>query len=137
MGSACPPASDTFASEDPIRSGLKTMMPDSLQVPPRPSGALATTTGAPSANATFINFPRAKNPTDFPSGDQNGCFAPSVPGIILGSSESNVRTNNREPDASSPANTMDWPSGDTTGAEFSPTPAGSDHADLMRVTGVG
>ena len=80
-GPAAPPAAGTC--DRPVSRWwlCNTITPDELQVPPRASGALAIVTGAPPSTATFISLPLAKNPRDLPSGDQNGCFAPSVPAM--------------------------------------------------------
>ena len=91
------------------------------------------TTGTPPVTATFISLPSAKNPIDAPSGDQNGCLAPSVPATAVASSESSDRTNKRDGEPPLMAvNAIRRPSGDTTGAESSPVPAGSDHVNCVR-----
>jgi len=63
-------------------SGAKMITPREFQLPPRPNGAsqMDLTDDFPSA-ATFFSCPSAKNPSDWPSADQNGKVAPSVPGI--------------------------------------------------------
>ena len=94
------------------------------------------TTGTPPATATFISLPRAKNPSDVPSGDQNGCFAPSVPSMAVASSESSDRTNRRgvEPPLTA-VTAMRRPSGETIGAESSVVSGGSDHVNWVRAGG--
>ena len=94
-GCTGPPSADTLASPSKIMLGPNTIVPVGLHAPPFPSGASQMTTGTPPATATFISLPRAKNPSDVPSGDQNGCFAPSVPAMAVASRESSDRTNRR------------------------------------------
>jgi hypothetical protein len=52
--------------------GWNTMTPAGLQVPPLASGASAMSVTGPPIAAIFRNLPRAKNPIQRPSGDQNG-----------------------------------------------------------------
>ena len=68
------------------------MVPEGLHVPPLPSTASASTTGAPPSSATFISLPRAKNPSERPSGDQKGCLAPSEPTMTVASAAARART---------------------------------------------
>ena len=80
-------------------------------------------TGTPPAIATLISLPPAKNPSDLPSGDQNGCFAPSVPSITVASRESSDRTNRRGAELPVTAvKARRRPSGETIGAESSAVP---------------
>ena len=88
---------------------------------------------APPATATFISLPRAKNPSDRPSGDQNRCFAPSVPSMAVASRESSDRTNRRDGESPLTAvNAIRRPIGDD-GGESSAVPAGSDHVNCVRL----
>src|SRR5258706_1607366 len=52
--------------------------------PPRGLGDSARTVTGPPAAATFFRCPSAKNPTNFPSKDQKGKEAPSVPSSFRG-----------------------------------------------------
>src|SRR5215472_19277823 len=63
------------------------------QLPPmlKPE-VLQIRSGAPPAIDTLCNAPSAKNPTQWPSGEKNGCLAPEVPAIAFGSSSLNSRT---------------------------------------------
>src|SRR5687768_11474603 len=113
--------------------GPNTMVPVGLHAPPFPSGATQMKTGTPPAIATFISLPPAKNPSDLPSGDQNGCFAPSVPSITVASRESSDRTNRRGAELPLTAvKARRRPTGETTGAESSAVPAGSDQVNWVR-----
>src|SRR5579864_3419367 len=51
--------------------------------PPRGFGVGASTVTGPPIAATFFRCPSAKNPIHFPSADQNGNAAPSVPSIFF------------------------------------------------------
>src|SRR5215831_12517854 len=66
------------------------MTPCALQAE-RPLGCSASVTGGPPATAIFFKFPPATNPTNLPSGDQNGYEAPSVPESLRASSEPSDR----------------------------------------------
>ena len=132
-GCTGPPSADTWARPSKIMSGPNTIVPVGLHAPPFPSGALQMTTGTPPATATFISLPREKYPSDMPSGDQNGCFAPLVPSITSGSRESSDHTNRRGVEPSLTAvNAIRRPFGDTIGAESSAVPAGSDQVNCVR-----
>src|SRR5437667_5506694 len=50
-----------------------------LQVPPRPPGASASTVTGPPPAGIFLSLPLAKKPRNFPSADQKGNAAFSVP----------------------------------------------------------
>src|ERR1700737_4139329 len=65
-----------------------------FHVPPLSFGASERTMGAPPPTSTFLSFPSAKNPTYRLSGDQNGWFAPSVPGSALAGSVASGCTHN-------------------------------------------
>src|SRR5260370_38567228 len=60
-----------------------------FHVPPRPFGASQITCTDFTVRSTFFNFPCVKNAIHFPSGDQNGCIAPSVPSNALGAGSPN------------------------------------------------
>ena len=75
--SAPPPAATRQMPR--LGAGVKRMTPSRFQLPPRPSGASASTCGAPPVVSTVLSLPPAKNPTDRPSADQNGNAASSVP----------------------------------------------------------
>ena len=61
------------------------MLPSSPQVPPRGWVEVsAIAVGAPPVKAAVISLPRAKNATRVPSGEKNGCWAPSLSGTTLG-----------------------------------------------------
>ena len=53
------------------------------------------TCAGPPDDLTFMSLPAAKNPSELPSGDQNGCLAPSVPTMAVASSASSDLTNRR------------------------------------------
>ena len=77
---------------------------------------------------------RGRNrPSDRASGDQNGCFAPSVPASCRASSWCSDRTNSFEgpPATARAVNAMSCPSGETVGGESRPRPSGS--AQVNRV----
>src|ERR1700712_3052151 len=54
-----------------------------LHEPPRGLGASARTVIGPPDASTFLSRPSAKNPRNFPSADQKGNEAPSVPSIFF------------------------------------------------------
>ena len=82
----------------------------------------------------FHQFAAGENPSDMPSGDQNRCFAPSVPSMTAASRESSDRTNRRDGESPLTAvNAIRRPIGETTGAESSAVPAGSDHVNCVRL----
>src|ERR1700730_8234889 len=54
-----------------------------FQEPPRGLGVSARTVTGPPAAGTFFRWPSAKKPTNFPSADQKGKEAPSVPSSFL------------------------------------------------------
>ena len=67
-----------------------------------------------------VRFKRfsVKNPTERPSGDQNGPVAPSVPGSGRDTSESNEWSQSLLPSLSRPANTRWCPSGETANGDI-------------------
>src|SRR5256885_13972327 len=52
--------------------------------PPRGLGVSVRTVTGPPAAGTFFKWPSAKKPRNFPSADQKGKMAPSVPSSFLG-----------------------------------------------------
>jgi len=66
------------------------------QLPPmlKPA-ALQIRSGAPPAIDTLCSAPSAKNPTQWPYGEKNGCLAPEVPAIGFGSSSLNFEVDPR------------------------------------------
>ena len=66
-----PPAALTTAMAPPP-SGVKTIRPDGLQLPPRPRAEVQIRSGKPPATSTFMSAPSTKNATQRLSGDQNG-----------------------------------------------------------------
>src|SRR3981189_3250459 len=54
-----------------------------FQEPPRGLGVSARTVTGPPVAGTFFKWPSAKKPTNFPSADQKGKEAPSVPSSFL------------------------------------------------------
>src|SRR3954462_988985 len=73
-----PPRTDT-AEIGARMSGAKTISPDCDQLAPRAFGASQRVVTGPPEASMRRSFPSEKNPTDFPSGDQKGARAPSVP----------------------------------------------------------
>jgi hypothetical protein len=66
-----------------------------------------------------FSWPPAKNPRDWPSGDQNADTAPSVPGSGVASSDASERSHTRRPAASDAMKATVVPSGDTAISMFS------------------
>jgi hypothetical protein len=78
--SGTPPAADTRDRPTSIAvSGTNTMVPSSLQSPPRPFGASHNVTTAPPVMETFFSLPSAKNAIHCASGEKKGPNPPSVP----------------------------------------------------------
>src|SRR3989442_8040452 len=68
------------------------MTPSRFQVPPPASPSVShSVSGEPPANGTFLSFLPAKNAMYWPSGDQNGASASSVPSIDVARNESSGR----------------------------------------------
>ncbi len=86
-GTGVPPDAGTRNSG--VGAAAKMIWPSVVHVPPRALAAALTTTGAPPARSNRKIYPRAKNATDFPSGDQNGCSAPSLPSTSRGDAADN------------------------------------------------
>jgi hypothetical protein len=81
-GSGDPPSDDTRTSADRAH-GERKMLPSSAHVAPRALSAAMPTeqivTGRPPAIAIFFSLAPARKPIHFPSGENNGLSAPSVP----------------------------------------------------------
>ena len=88
------------------------------QVPPRPFRASQIATGAPPFASIRNIFPFAKNPMAWPSGDQNGRNAPSVPGSSIASSLSIERIQREVLPSRLATNAIRVPSGDRAGGPF-------------------
>src|SRR5258706_13767430 len=96
------------------------MTPELVQVPPRGSGAPASTCALPPGRSTRLSFPCAKNPSDRLSGDQNGPVVksvPSVPGTGVSPGESSALSQiEARCDEPSPLNTTYGPSAGAAGS---------------------
>src|SRR5438094_9165992 len=80
-GSGFPPDAETLIKVvEGKLSGEKTILPSSVQSPPRPLGASQSVMALPPLTEIFFNFPRTKKPIHSPSRDKKGLNAPSVPG---------------------------------------------------------
>src|SRR4051812_24968414 len=75
-----------------LTPGANRMVPSGPQAPPRAVGASAITIGEPPATSIRFSLSSAKNPSDLPSGDQNGNETPPVPGNATLSGRSSERT---------------------------------------------
>lgn len=91
IGVAPPPFSETLKRGD-VGPGAKTMTPDGLQAPPFPSCAAQSVRGEPAVASIVFSFPDAKKPSAWPSADQKGYIAPSVPERARASTASSERT---------------------------------------------
>jgi hypothetical protein len=120
------------------------MIPSRFQEPPKPDGASHNATNpVPTASIRF-SFPLAKNPIDFPSGDQNGCDAPSVPGSGCAERPSSGRTHKSLlPSADVATKASRLPSADTAIGlasrveERKLEPSGGDIEDLTKFASAG
>src|SRR5262245_52871329 len=72
------------------------MTPARLQDPPVPRWEFASTRTEPPSTSIRFNLLSAKNPIDRLSGDQNGNWAPSVPGSGRAAPESSGRNHIRD-----------------------------------------
>src|ERR1700688_4966798 len=99
------------------------MTPSVDKAPPRPSSASQMGIAFPPDRSNFFSFPAAKNARNFPSGDQNGYMAASVPGRKRDPVESSERSH-RPPVQVLPcvkaANAILLPSGEATGGPDMP-----------------
>ena len=73
-----PPLAETLYNP-PIAAGANTIILDRFQDPPLPEIASHIFNGEPELISIFIKLPFVKYAICFPSGDQNGYHAPSVP----------------------------------------------------------
>src|SRR6185369_13254274 len=64
----------------PVIFGANKIVSSGSQVPPRGLSAIQMSKTGPPPTATRFSIPPAKNPIDFPSWDQKGYSAASVPG---------------------------------------------------------
>jgi hypothetical protein len=81
-----------FAAGSGALAFPKMTRPSLVQAPPRaPNGTSHSMTGTPPERPVRSSAPRAKNPMDWPSGDQKGSDAPSVPGSRRASAVSRGR----------------------------------------------
>src|SRR6266536_3496821 len=72
-----PPAATRWRTD--VGAGAKTIVPSRFHVPPTPLSASQMVRTAPPEGSIRFNFPSAKKPTKWPSGDQNGKKAFSAP----------------------------------------------------------
>src|SRR5678815_2652923 len=99
------------------------MRPSASHTPPYGSTSSASDTVAPVCRFVRLTVPPEKKPTDCPSGEKNGPYAPSVPGSTATADASNRRWYKRVVAPLCPTNTSVTPSGDTANAGV-PTPNG-------------
>src|SRR5690349_16203675 len=92
------------------------MRPSASQTPPYGSTSSASDAVAPLSRFVRLTVPPEKKPTDCPSGEKNGAYAPSVPGSAATAGASIRRWYKRVAPALCPTNTRVMPSGDTTNA---------------------
>src|SRR4051812_44376342 len=112
MSSTEPPSALTRFNGPPV-FGANRMTPSAFQVPPRPLLAGASTCAGPPRRSIRFNWPPAKKPSVFPSGDQNGQVAPSVPASAEASTASTGRIQICETPLAPDATNASWrPSGD-------------------------
>ena len=111
------------------------MNPSGPHAAPRGSETFATSIGDPPARSTRHIRPRAKKPSDCPSGDQNGPVAPSVPLIGTVAKLSSDLTRIVVAPAAFPTNAMLRPSGEIAGACSTTVPAGALIETASRVEG--
>jgi hypothetical protein len=89
--------------------------------------------GRPPSTSTRLSWRSAKNPMERPSGDQNGCAPPSVPGMARTSWEPRSRNQILQVDSvpARPTNTRRAPSGESV-AECAIIPSGRPSSDTVR-----
>jgi hypothetical protein len=90
-GSGVPPVADTRTIGERVL-GANRIVPSAPQLPPTPTSASHKVCTGPPAASTRFSIPPAKKASERPSGDQNGCRAPSVPASGSARSESSGRT---------------------------------------------
>src|SRR5579872_5397625 len=113
--------------------GTNKIIPFSFQVPPNGKGASANVSTGPPEARTVFNFPSAKNPTEWPSGDQNGRSASSVPVTGCAEGESSGLSHNiLLPCASTATSSNVLPSGDTFGQSIICAPGGGSTEEMSR-----
>src|ERR1700747_2735498 len=78
-GAGKPPLA-LICSNGAIGEGENTITPLELHAPPRPSWASQSACAVVAFNSIIFIFPPAKNPSECPSGDQNGKMASMVSG---------------------------------------------------------
>src|SRR5262249_34445140 len=105
----------------------KTIVFSRFQLPlPKKPGASVTICAEPPAASTTFSFPRAKNPSDRLSGDQNGACAPSVPGNGCAVVEASGRVQSCcRPSADTAMNARTRPSGDSASHGWPTGPPGA------------
>ncbi len=92
-GERVPPFALTCIKPD-WKFGVYTITSAAPHVPPRGLFTSARATIEPPLDPIRLSFVGVKNPIDFPSGDQNGCIAPSVPSNRFAVKLSSERTHN-------------------------------------------
>src|SRR5262245_25029808 len=80
--------------------------------PPNPPGAFPSVCTDPPSTSTRLILRAEKNPRDFPSGDQNGNSAPSVPAITRDKPDVSDRSDNIGCPSDVATNAMAPPSGE-------------------------
>src|SRR5262245_44058383 len=120
------------------------MTPSPFHEPPKPAGASQSATSPEPLASTRLSLPLAKNPIDLPSGDQNGCDAPSVPGSGCAEKPSSARIHNRLwPSASVATKAIRLPSADNAKGlaslveERKLEPSGGDMENLTKFASAG
>src|SRR5262245_18469657 len=94
--------------------GENRMTPSRLQAPgPCGNATSQRLRTLPPLRETVLSFPSAKNASDFPSPDQNGRDAPSVPARGTGTADSSERTQSPVNLFVRAKNAILLPSGDT------------------------
>src|ERR1700735_534320 len=110
---------------EPYRSLQNSIVPSALQ-PPMPASLPTPSTSvceAPPGTLIFLNFPSAKKPRYWLSGDQNGYAASSVPGNMAACCASSGRNHSFvTPFSSTAENASVFPSGETATGPTSKPP---------------
>src|ERR1700720_1364750 len=107
------------------------------QLAPRASGALQMATRDPPLASALQSLPLAKNPSERPSGDQKGKYAPSVPGSSIASSLPSGFNHNVLLPSRLATNTIRVPSGESAGGPSrymgaKCVPSGGSKVDLIK-----